>query len=263
MIKARILFLFLIMFFSPICSDVSAYDSCPSGMRKTYLDDLNSIGSGSARGQFGTVWFYLLPGSLYYSRLVLIEPRFEVHLKASVGAIDIIESSSEQKVYSFTIVISRESNKINTDVGKKNFAKRKNQVFKDFGYNHFNNAVIIEFNFAKDYNDPDYGSISIKYCGSSCDASDADIMVSKPLKFQKYIPGKKNEWDFILIYENKNLNLYSGPNNLLHSLRYDLENTLGSNMASIDFTGFMESNRGEINLSGTFICEDNYLIILF
>ena len=259
--KAKILSLFLILLFVPICSDYSAYDSCPSGMRKTYLDDLNSIAYGSAREWLGAVCFFQFPGALYYSRKVLIEPRFEVHLKASVGGIDIVESSSEQKVYGFTIVISGYENTVSLNIGRSTTkGSSENQEFKDIGYNNFINAVIIEFDFVKDYRDPDYDSFSIRYCGSSCDASDWNAMVSKPLRFQRYIAGQKNEWDFRLIYQNRYLYLYSGPNTLLYTLDIDLENELDTNIAFVGFTGFMESNRGEINLMGTFMCEDNYAL---
>ena len=40
----------------------------------------------------------------------------------------------------------------------------------------------------------------------------------------------------------------------------DLEKTLGTNIAFVGFTGFKAVYREEINIYGTFICEDNYLI---
>jgi hypothetical protein len=66
-------------------------------MRKTYVDDTNMISYGSARRWLAAVCFFQFPGSLFFERKVLIEPRFEVHLKAAVDAIDVVESSGEQK----------------------------------------------------------------------------------------------------------------------------------------------------------------------
>ena len=43
-------------------------------------------------------------------------------------------------------------------------------------------------------------------------------------------------------------------------MSYDLEKTLGTNIAFVGFTGFMESTGQEVNIMGTFICEDNYVI---
>ena len=88
------------------------------------------------------------------------------------------------------------------------------KTFTDIGYNNFVNALIIEFDFVQDLRDPSSDSFSIRYCSSSCDSSDSNALASQSLSLQKYIAGQKNEWDFRLKYENKNLYLYSGPNNL-------------------------------------------------
>ena len=90
--NAKTLFIFLIIFSLLITSTKSAQDSCPSGMRKTYVDDKNMVSYGSARKWLAAVSFFQYPGSLFFQRKVLIEPRFEVHLKAAVDAIRVIEN---------------------------------------------------------------------------------------------------------------------------------------------------------------------------
>ena len=259
--KARNLFFFLTLFSLLYTSVFSVEDSCPSGMRKMYVDDTNMVSYGSARKWLGAVCFFNFPGSLFFQRKVLIEPRFEVHLKAAVDAIEQIENASEQNVYAFTIVITGNKNTIS---GLKSRTvtggASASQTYSELGYNNFVNAVVIEFDFVKDYEDPDGSSFSIRYCRSSCMSSDYRATVSQKLTSQRYVAGQKNEWDFRLVYANKQLTLYSGPNAVLHTMSYDLESYLGTNIAYVGFTGYMESTRGEINLQGTFVCEDNYVI---
>ena len=259
--KARNLFIFLIIFSLLIASTISIEDSCPAGMRKTYVDDLNMVSYGSARKLLASVCYFQLPGSLYFQRKVLIEPRFEVHLKASSGPVDYVESTDEQKIYGFTIVISGYKNTIsgmNSRIISGSKVSSSSLQFNDIGYNNFINALIIEFDFVKDTNDPDSNSFSIRYCSSTCgSSSDNNAFGKKKLGNQKFQIGQKNEWDFRFLYQNKNIYVYSGPNTILYSSKYDLESTLDTNIAYVGFTGFMESNRGEINLMGTFICEDN------
>ena len=226
-----------------------------------YVDDTNMVSYGSARKWLGAVCFFNFPGSLFFQRKVLIEPRFEVHLKAAVDAIEQIENASEQNVYAFTIVITGNKNTIS---GMKSRTvtggASASQTYSELGYNNFVNAVVIEFDFVKDYEDPDSSSFSIRYCRSSCMSSDYKATVSQKLTSQRYVAGQKNEWDFRLVYANKQLTLYSGPNAILYTMNYDLESYLGTNIAYVGFTGYMESTRGEINLQGTFVCEDNYVI---
>ena len=258
--KSRNIFSFLFLLSLLVSSTISADDACPSGMRKTYVDDLNMDEYGSARRWLGAVCFFQFPGSLFFSRQVLIEPRFEVHLKSAVDAIDVVESSGEQKIYGYTIVISGYKNTLSGLDSRVVSSSSSSLSFTDIGYNNFVNSLVIEFDFVKDNNDPGDNSFSIRYCDTSCYSDDANVFTKKALTNQKYIAGQKNTWDFRFVYENKKFYLYSGPNNNLYESDYDLEKTLGTNIAYVGFTGFMESNRGEINLMGTFMCEDNYII---
>ena len=240
-----------------------AEDMCPSGMRKLYVDDTSMTQYGAARAFLAAVAFFQFPGSLFFKRKVLIEPRFEVHLKASTDYIDIIEKAREQKIYGFTIVISGYKNTISglearSYVGQESY---DNYVFEDIGYNNFVNSLIIEFDFEKNTYDPDSDSFSVRYCEKSCEtSSDNTAIYSSRLNSQRFDANKANNWDFRLIYDTKKLYLYSGPNEVLYSTYMDLEEKLGTNIAFVGFTGFMESNRREISLIGSFICEDNYVI---
>ena len=260
--KAKTFFIFLTIFSLLFTFTTSDEDSCPSGMRKTYVDDTNMASFGSARRWLAAVCFFQFPGSLFFYRRMLIEPRFEVHLKAAVDAIDVVENIGEQKIYGYTIVISGSSkNTISGLEGRSVTGGTSSSIkFTDIGYNNFVNALIIEFDFVEDYYDPGANSFSIRYCGTSCSSYDYKAFASYELTNQKYVPGQKNNWDFRFVYAHKTIYLYSGPNTILYSKSYDLEATLGTNIAFVGFTGFMESNRGEINLMGTFMCEDNYVL---
>ena len=108
-LKISLVALFLWML---IIQSIQTQDSCPNGMRKTYLDETTATDEGSARNYVPALNFYEGNGALWYRRKVLIEPRFEVHLKAGIKAIDIIETSKEQNLEGFTIVISKNKNKL-------------------------------------------------------------------------------------------------------------------------------------------------------
>ena len=224
----------------------SAEDTCPNGMRRTYLDETTASEEGSARNYVPALNFYEGSGALWFRRKVLIEPRFEVHLKASIGSVDIIESSDERKLEGFTIVISKFKNKLSA--GSSDY----------IGYYGFTKNYIIEFDFNKNRNDPDDSSYSFRYCDTTCSNDDANAIIYDRLNSQRYDPTKTTNWDFRLIYIDEKLYLYSGANTLLFTYSVKLSKELESNTAYIGFTGYMNGNRRELNVLGTFICEDNF-----
>jgi len=61
---------------------------------------------GSARNYVPAINSYEGNGALWFRRRVLIEPRFEVHLKAALQKAEVIESENDQIFDGFTIVIS-------------------------------------------------------------------------------------------------------------------------------------------------------------
>ena len=257
--KTRICFYYLLILSTLFFFSYGAEDSCPTGMRKLYVDDESMQQYGSARAYVAAVAYFQFPGSLFFKRKVLIEPRFEVHLKASIDPVDIVEKTREQKLYGFTIVISGYKNTI-SGLEARSYKGEEDLVFNDIGYNNFVNSLIIEFDFEKDYYDPDTNSFSVRFCRSSCASEDNKAIYSYRLNTQRYDKTRTNNWDFRLIYDTKKLYLYSGPNDVIWSAKYDLEATLGTNIGFVGFTGFMESNKREIGLIGSFICEDNYEI---
>ena len=256
--KTKINFFVQIILLILLSTFILAQDSCPAGMRKTYVDDVSMIPYGSARAWYAAVCYFQWPGSLFFKRKVLIEPRFEVHLKAALEKVDTVETSDEQKVYGFTIVISGYKNTISGYVSRS----QHTSVFDDIGYNNYVNSLIIEFDFQKDKNDPDDSSFSVRFCDKSCTADDAYSMYKAKLTNQQYNYLMNNNWDFRLIYANKQLQILSGASQAIYTKAINLEELLGTNIAFVGFTGFTFSNRREINLLGSFICEDNYEISL-
>ena len=242
-VEISLLTLILWMFIIQI---IHTQDSCPTGMRKTYLDETTATDEGSARNYVPALNFYEGNGALWYRRKVLIEPRFEVHLKAGIKAVDIIENSKEQNLEGFTIVISKNKNKLSS--ASNNY----------IGYNGFTKSYIIEFDFNKHLHDPDDSSFSFRYCDSECTNDDDNAFISGNIVNQRYDSTKDMNWDFRLIYVDKKLYLYSGPNEVLFTQSVDLQNVLESNTAYIGFTGNMNGNRRELNVLGTFVCEDNF-----
>ena len=120
--------------------------------------------------------------------------------------------------------------------------------------------MIIEFDFVQDVHDPAPNSFSIRYCGTTCHSYDNTAFFRKALDRQKYIPGTRNEWDFRFVYQRKRIFIYSGSNSIIYQGNYDLERQLKTNIAYVGFTGFHESSSTELNIMGSFICEDNYVI---
>ena len=257
--KTRFCFYYLFILLTTFFFSYGAEDSCPTGMRKLYVDDVTMQQYGAARSYLAAVAFFQFPGSLFFKRKVLIEPRFEVHLKATIDPVDIVEKTREQKIYGFTIVISGYKNTI-SGLDQRNFKGEQEYIFNDIGYNNFVNSLIIEFDFEKDTYDPDSNSFSVRFCKTSCSSEDYNAMYYNRLNSQRYDKSKTNNWDFRLIYDTKKLYILSGPNDVIFAANYDLEGVLGTNIAFVGFTGFMESNRRELSLIGSFICEDNYEI---
>jgi len=225
---------------------INCDDTCPYGMRKTYLDETTASDEGSARNYVPALNFYEGNGALWYRKKVLIEPRFEVHFKANLKAVDVIENSKEQYLEGFTIVISKFKNKISTAANE------------NMGYSGLTKSYVAEFDFNKNIHDPDDSSYSFRYCDNDCSYDDGNALNSGKLSNQRFNPSKDMNWDFRLIYVDKRLSLYSGPNEVLFTRNVDLYEVLGSNTAYVGFTGYMYGNRRELNVLGTFICEDNY-----
>ena len=149
--KSRNIFFILVFFSLFLSSFIHAEETCPAGMRKTYVEHTNMNQYGSARKWLPSVCFFQFPGSLFFSRKVLIEPRFEVHLKAAVDAIIPVENVGEQKIYGFTMVVSGYKNTISGLQGRSVTGNPYDLKFTDIGYNGFTNALIIEFDFVQDY----------------------------------------------------------------------------------------------------------------
>ena len=167
---------FAFIIFSILFTNIISDDNCPSGMRKTYVDDTTMKAYGSAREWLAAVCFFHFPGSLFFTRKVLLEPRFEVHLKAQVDSLDIVENESEQKLYGFTIVISGNNNTI-SGIEKRTYPMGSTTInMADLGYNNFANSLIIEFDFEKDSDDPDDNSFSVRYCSTTCSSSDKNAI---------------------------------------------------------------------------------------
>ena len=241
--KLSFLVIFLWMF---AIQAINSDDTCPYGMRKTYLDETTASEEGSARNYVPAINFYEGNGALWYRRKVLIEPRFEVHLKASMKAVNVLENSKEQILEGFTIVISKNKNKISTAANEQ------------MGYYGFTKSYVAEFDFNKNTHDPDDSSYSFRYCDNDCSYDDDKSLNSGKLTTQRFNPSKDMTWDFRLIYVDKKLSLYSGPNDVLFIRNIDLKEVLESNTAYVGFTGYMYGNRRELNALGTFICEDNF-----
>ena len=139
--KARNLLIGLSLFTLLITSAFSAEDSCPTGMRKMYVDDTNMNSYGSARKWLGAVCFFNFPGSLFFQRKVLIEPRFEVHLKAAVDAIEEVDYPQEQNIYGFTIIITGAKSTISgMNTRTVTGGASTSRSFSDIGYGNFVNA---------------------------------------------------------------------------------------------------------------------------
>lgn len=82
--KTKINFFVELILLILLSTFILAEDSCPAGMRRTYVDDQSMVSYGSARAWYSAVCYFQWPGALFFRRKVLIEPRFEVHLKAAL-----------------------------------------------------------------------------------------------------------------------------------------------------------------------------------
>jgi len=189
------LILFLWMYF---IQKIYADETCSSGMRKMYLDETTAYDEGSARNYVPAINFYEGNGALWFRRKVLIEPRFEVHLKAAIKKVEVIDSTTEQILEGFTIVISGNNNTLSS-------------ASSDYmGYYGFTKSYIIELDFNKNIKDPDDSSYSFRFCDNDCSNDDTKAIAYGPLETGIYDPTRDMNWDFRLIYSDKKLIFSSG-----------------------------------------------------
>lgn len=157
-----------------------------------------------------------------------------------------MESAKEQTLEGFTIVISGNKNRLST-------------ASSDYmGYYGFTKSYIIEFDFNKGNKDPDDSSYSFRFCDNDCSNDDSKAIASGKLNLQRFDPTRDMNWDFRLIYADKKLTVYSGANQQIFSQAVDLAANLNAYTAYVGFTGHMSGNRRELNVLGTFVCEDNF-----
>ena len=227
-------------------SYITAADTCPTGMRKLFLDNQSALAYGAARNEIPAVTFYEGNGALWYNRKVLIEPRFEIHLKVGLNKVNVIESTDELILEGFTMVISEINNKVGSGIAE------------NIGYSGFLKSLIMEFDFNRNSYDPDSSSYSLKFCSSTCSGDDSNAIYKGKLTIQRFDPTKNINWDFILIYNENKIKVYSGPNDELYQYSINLSEKFGSNLVYVGFTGYQRGNRRELNLLGNFICEDNF-----
>lgn len=88
--KAKSFSFLVLVLWMLVIQTIYADDTCQSGMRKMYLDETTAYDEGSARNYVPAINFYEGSGALWYRRRVLIEPRFEVHLKAALQKAEVI-----------------------------------------------------------------------------------------------------------------------------------------------------------------------------
>ena len=103
--KAKSFSFLVLVLWMLVIQTIYADDTCQSGMRKMYLDETTAYDEGSARNYVPAINFYEGSGALWYRRRVLIEPRFEVHLKAALQKAEVIESAKEQTLEGLVIKI--------------------------------------------------------------------------------------------------------------------------------------------------------------
>ena len=238
--KQKICFLFLLLTMV-IIKAIRAENSCEIGMREMYLNQTTATGEGSAKNYIPSINFYEGKGSLWYMRKILIEPRFEIHLKANLKFSEITEKREEQVSEGLAIIISKNKIRSISD----------NYLL----YYGLSKSYIIEFIFNKNQEKPEEIYYSLKYCDLECSNDD---LFSGKLENIKFELNKIIEFDFKFIYEDKEFILYSGQDRIKHTNLVNIESTFEANTSYIGFTGYMNDKSIELNLSGTFVCEDNF-----
>ncbi|MCQ2964003.1 MAG: hypothetical protein MJ203_00325 [archaeon] len=237
--------MFFVACFLLSLQSVFADETCSSGMIKTYLDETTASAYKAARLIPLSLNFGEGSGALWYRRKMRIDPRFEIHFKASMDPVEIIEEPGERNFEGFTIVLSKSNNTIGEGSGEH------------IGYYGFTKSYVIEFDFNKNLVDKEANGFSLKYCDNDCDGDDTSAIKTGNLLNQRYDPSKPMSWDFRVVYEDKKLNVYSGSSDILFSYDVDLKEKFGTDLIYVGFTGYMNGNRRELSLSGTFVCEDN------
>ena len=241
--KSKTSSLLFLLTLSLLLSISFSADTCSAGMTQIYINSTSFTGFGSAQAGTGEFLLGNGNGAVWFNRRILVMPRFEMHLKASL---DYASGSDEQTFDGFTFVISKARSKT---VGEGSA--------DTIGYYGFTNSYVAEFDFKKDTNDPDASSFSFRYCDSSCSSDDVNAIYKAKLSDQRYSSTVNMSWDFKLIYSDNKLQFYSGANTLLYTYTVNLWNIFGEPGAYIGHTAYLKTSKRTLKFSG-FVCEDDY-----
>ena len=221
-------------------------ETCSSGMRKTYLDNTNTNIIGAARRiPLSIAYYEARGGAVWFNRRILVEPRFEVHLKVSVTDLTKDQDDWQHIIDGWSIVISTTSNKLGYPYGA-------------IGYQDFTNSYVVETDLFQNAGDFSCNTLSIHKCTGTavCSASESGTKQVN-LVNQIYNPSVPQTFDIRLMYSDGVVKVYSGDQQMLTD-NFNFTDVYGSEALYLGFTGFFRGNRKELNMLGSFICEDNY-----
>ena len=96
-----------------LCLPTVYSETCSSGMRKTFLDNTNTNIIGAARRiPLSIAYYEAAGGAVWFNRRILVEPRFEVHLKVTLTELTKDQDDWQHIIDGWAIVIPTTANKL-------------------------------------------------------------------------------------------------------------------------------------------------------
>ena len=206
---------------------------------------MNALGT-AVRSPLSIAWT-TPTGALWLNRQVLVHPKFEVGLKVTINAHGCYDDNFNNPMDGWTIILSKTNNYIGQSGDNK-------------GYNGIYDAIVTEFDFHYNYEAGDISgnSVSIHKCfQSNCSPIENSNTIQRNIA-QTYDRCQVMSYDIVLLYNNGNYRIQLGDSYIVDTTE-DL-NERFSGWAFLGFSGFFQGQRRELQIFGSYFCEDDYTL---
>jgi hypothetical protein len=185
-------------------------------------------------------------GALWFTRKVLISPRFEIRARVEIGTGGCRDRGS-WAMDGFTVIISKSVNYLSSGGGF-------------LGYYNIYDAIVTEVDLwhNSNFNDISYNSMSIHSCiGSHCSPYENGSTIQRNLPFN-YSNCGYMIYDVVIMITQNNFRVQIGDYYIVE-YKEDLWRW-NDNWAYVGLTGFFRGNRRSLSLVSSGICEDDFNI---
>jgi hypothetical protein len=184
-------------------------------------------------------------GGLWFNRKVLVHPRFELGLRVEINEYGCYDPDSDA-LDGWTIILSKTNNYLYGPGGS-------------IGYQGIYDALVTEVDlyYNQEHGDLSGNTISVHKCyKKACAPTEGSDTVQRnlPLSYDKC---RRMVYDVVIIYSSGYFTVQLGDNPMV-SFQENLGSKFDQNWAYVGFTGFFRGRRRDLQIAGSYLCEDDY-----